>query len=231
MWNVFDHAILMDLNAVSIVLRIILSLLIGGILGIERGRKRHPAGFRTYMLVCLGATLAMMTNQFVMEQFGSGDPTRLGAQVISGIGFLGAGTIIVTRNSQVKGLTTAAGLWTAACLGLAIGIGFYEGAILVGFSVYLIMTVFQKIDNWLIENSKHMSFYLSFESTECMDRFMEFCNKENLQVQDIEMGKNKASQDSGVFVIVMLKSAKRLQRSEIVKKLHMLEGLKHVEEL
>ena len=231
MWGLFDYAILMELNAVSIVLRIILSLLIGGILGIERGRKRHPAGFRTYMLVCLGATMAMMTNQFVIEQFGSGDPTRLGAQVISGIGFLGAGTIIVTRNSQVKGLTTAAGLWTAACLGLAIGIGFYEGAILVGFSVYLIMTVFQRIDNWLIENSKHMSFYLSFETTEHMDYFMEFCHKENLQVQNIEMGKNKVPQDSGIFVVVMLKSAKRLRRPELIQKLNMLEGLKHIEEL
>ena len=231
MWNFFDHAILMDLNAVSIVLRIILSLLIGGILGIERGRKRHPAGFRTYMLVCLGAAMAMMTNQFVMEQFGSGDPTRLGAQVISGIGFLGAGTIIVTRNSQVKGLTTAAGLWTAACLGLAIGIGFYEGAILVGLSVYLIMTVFQKVDNWLVNNSKHLNLYLAFETIEHMNRFMEFCDKENLNVKNMEMGKNKAQQDDGVFVIVTLRSAKRMYHPDVISKISELDGLNHVEEL
>jgi len=89
-------------------------MLLGGILGIERGRKYRPAGFRTYMLVCLGTTIVMLTNQYVYERYGGGDPVRMGAQVISGIGFLGAGTIIVTGHNQVKGLTTAAGLWAAA---------------------------------------------------------------------------------------------------------------------
>jgi len=231
MLNLIDLTILKELNALSIIVRIILSLLIGGILGIERGRKRQPAGFRTYMLVCLGATLAMMTNQYVLEQFGGGDPTRLGAQVISGIGFLGAGTIIVTRNSQVRGLTTAAGLWTAACLGLAIGIGFYEGAILVGFTVYLIMTVFQKVDNWLVNNSKHLNLYLSFETIEYMNRFLGFCQKENLIVRSMELGKNKAQLEEGVFVIITLKSTKRMYHPDVVKKISELEGLKHVEEL
>jgi len=229
--NLFDITILTDLNALSIIVRIILSLLIGGILGIERERKRQPAGFRTYMLVCLGATLAMMTNQYVLEQFGGGDMTRLGAQVISGIGFLGAGTIIVTRNSQVRGLTTAAGLWTAACLGLAIGIGFYEGAILVGFTVYLIMTVFQKVDNWLVNNSKHLNLYLSFETIEYMNRFLEFCQKENLIVRNMELGKNKAQLEEGVFVIITLKSTKRMYHPDVVKKISEQKGLRHVEEL
>src|SRR5690554_4598709 len=101
----------------------------GGILGLDREFKNRPAGLRTFMLVCIASTLVMITNQYVLEVYShlNIDPTRMGAQVISGIGFLGVGTIIVTRRNHVKGLTTAAGLWASACIGLAIGIGFYSG--------------------------------------------------------------------------------------------------------
>ena len=105
---------LQGINYFSITVRILLSVIIGGALGFEREQKRHPAGFRTYILVCLGAALVMMTNQYVFETFHTGDVSRLGAQVISGIGFLGAGTIIITGRNQVRGLTTAAGLWASA---------------------------------------------------------------------------------------------------------------------
>ena len=117
---------LYEINLLSVSLRLILALLFGGIIGLERGSNRHPAGFRTHILVCVGAALAMMTNQFILQQFDTGDPARLGAQVITGVGFLGVGTILVTGRHKIKGLTTAAGLWASACLGLAIGIGFYS---------------------------------------------------------------------------------------------------------
>ena len=104
-------------------IKMALALICGGVLGIERGRKKRPAGFRTYMLVCLGATLVMMTNEHICHAYGTGDMARMGAQVVNGIGFLGAGTIITTGHNRVKGLTTAAGLWAAACIGLAIGSG------------------------------------------------------------------------------------------------------------
>jgi len=130
-----------ELNFYSMILRIILSVLIGGILGFDRERKNRPAGFRTYILVCLGSTLVMMTNQYVFQVFKSGDPVRLGAQVVSGVGFLGAGTIILTGRNQVKGITTAAGIWAAACCGLTIGIGFYEGAIAGGVAIFIVMAL------------------------------------------------------------------------------------------
>lgn len=101
---------LYELNTITILVRILLAVLIGGLIGMERGMKNHTAGLRTYILVCLGSTMVMMTNQYVTENIGGGDPTRLGAQVISGIGFLGAGTILVTNRNRVKGLTTAVGL-------------------------------------------------------------------------------------------------------------------------
>ena len=115
-----------EVTYLAVALRILAAVIIGGLLGIERGMKNRAAGLRTYMLVCVGACLIMLTNQFIFQTYGTGDPVRMGAQVVSGIGFLGAGTIIVTHRSQIKGLTTAAGLWSAAGVGLALGIGFYE---------------------------------------------------------------------------------------------------------
>ena len=137
----------------AIAVRVVLSVLVGGVIGIERERKNQPAGLRTYILVCLGACLVMMTNQYICSMFQTGDPSRLGAQVISGIGFLGAGTILVTRNHQVRGLTTAAGLWTSACIGIAIGIGFYEGALIVGATLLLIMFTLKWVDTKIHSHS------------------------------------------------------------------------------
>ena len=122
---------LREINTVSIILRLTLATICGGVLGAERGRKRRPAGLRTHILVCIGAAMVMITSQYMTDILRiSTDASRMGAQVISGIGFLGAGTIMVVGKNEVKGLTTAAGLWACACMGLAIGIGFYEGAII-----------------------------------------------------------------------------------------------------
>ena len=126
------YSLLHEVNLFSIMIRISMALFMGGVLGAERGLRNRPAGFMTYVLVCMGAAMIMLTNQYIFTVYAQTDPTRMAAQVVSGIGFLGAGTIIVTRNDEVHGLTTAAGLWLAAGLGLAIGIGFYSGAI-VGF--------------------------------------------------------------------------------------------------
>ena len=126
MLSIFDG--LRDITLASITLRMLLSVLCGGLIGIERAYKRRPAGFRTHILICLGASMTTMTSQFLyLNLHYYTDMARLGAQVVAGIGFIGAGTIIVTRRQRVKGLTTAAGLWTAAIIGLAIGGGFYEG--------------------------------------------------------------------------------------------------------
>lgn len=151
-----------ELNLYSLIIRIVLSLCIGGILGFDRGRKNRPAGFRTYMLVCLGSTLVMITNQYVFQVFKSGDPVRLGAQVVSGVGFLGAGTIILTGRNQVKGITTAAGIWTAACCGLTIGIGYYEGAIAGGAAIFITMVSLQKLEVFVRKNSRAVELYIKY---------------------------------------------------------------------
>lgn len=223
--------LLYELNIFSILIRVALALIIGGILGLERGRKSQPAGFRTHMLVCLSSAMVMMTNQYIVQMTGTGDPTRLGAQVVSGIGFLGAGTIIVTRRNQVRGLTTAAGLWSAACLGLAIGVGFYIGAIVIGVVILFIMTIFHRIENWFTSNNKTICIYASFSSLDYFDAFIEKCISFDLKVKDIEINKGVGHENSAVVSIVNLESKNRFLHAEIIQKLSSVDGLRHIEEM
>ncbi|HOS19260.1 MAG TPA: MgtC/SapB family protein, partial [Clostridia bacterium] len=162
---------LLALSEWTILLRLMLAVVCGGVLGLERTRKRRPAGLRTYMLVCIGATVSMMTAQFMSQTFG-GDPGRLPAQVISGIGFLGAGTIMVTRYYKVKGLTTAAGLWVAACMGLAIGIGFYFGAVVTCFVLIFVMIFADKFENRYTKRLHKLHLYIIFDSIQHLKPFM-----------------------------------------------------------
>ncbi|MGD9569718.1 MAG: MgtC/SapB family protein [Sedimentibacter sp.] len=206
-------------------------MLCGGIIGLERSRRNRPAGFRTYMIVCLSSALVMMTNQYIYENFDGGDPARLGAQVISGIGFLGAGTIIVTSRSQVRGLTSAAGLWASACMGLAIGIGFYSGALIVAASVFLIVTLFKKFDIWLTSSNKMIAVYTSFSSIENFDRFIIYCYKSNFKVHDIEITKDSSLKEATVIAIIQLEASERFNHVEAIHKFSSFEGLIHIEEL
>lgn len=127
---------LLEPNLLTLVIRTLLALLCAGIIGYDRDSQGSAAGIRTHILVCIGAMIAMCTGEFVSMYY-SADAERIGAQVVSGIGFLGAGTIMVNRG-HIKGLTTAAGLWASACIGLAIGTGFYEAAIVGTFAVFFV---------------------------------------------------------------------------------------------
>ena len=123
MLHIFDFA--REMNTLAVAFRLVLAVLCGGFIGIEREYKRRPAGFRTHILICLGAAMTTLTSQYMfLTMHLYTDVARLGAQVIAGIGFIGAGTIIVTKRQRVKGLTTAAGLWTAAIIGLVCGAGY-----------------------------------------------------------------------------------------------------------
>ena len=134
-----------ELSIVSMALRILMSMVCSGVIGLERGKANQPAGMRTYMLVSLGACIVMITGDYVFYKYGTGDPARLGAQVVSGIGFLGAGSIMVSGKLRIRGLTTAAGLWTSACIGLVMGIGFFECGVIANVAVYIIIVYFNKL--------------------------------------------------------------------------------------
>ena len=224
---------LREVTYLAVLVRILLSVLIGGLIGMERELKSRPAGLRTYMVVCLGACLIMLTNQYVFQIFGTGDPVRMGAQVISGIGFLGAGTIMVTRRNQVKGLTTAAGLWTAAGVGLAIGIGFYEAAIVGGVAVFLVMTTIQFIDNNVQRKSKMLEIYVELKSDYPLGQFLRALREQDITIMDIQQEQgveNYETQEIRAY-FAFLKLKKRQKHTEVLENIGSLTGIHYLEKL
>lgn len=223
--------ILKDINIVSTTVRLLLSLLCGGILGVERGRKRRPAGFRTYMLVCMGSTLVMITNQYIMEIYGGSDPARMGAQVISGIGFLGAGTIIVTGRNRVKGLTTAAGLWAAACVGLSLGVGFYSGALIGCFLIFIVMATLLRLDGWVMSSTKVINLYIEFEQISDVGQFIGFAKNQGFHISDLEIIRTNGVSDGGIGVLCSVRLSEKKPHAEILQMLSGIERVRYIEEL
>ena len=218
-----------EVNWFSILLRLCLAILCGGIIGIERGRKGRTAGFRTHVLVCMGSTLTVLTNQYMIQVFGNGDPARLGAQVINGIGFLGAGTIIVTGRHKVKGLTTAAGLWASACMGLAIGIGFYEAAVAACLLILFVNSALHRMDSYVVAKSKGVELYVEFGTVEDISGFIGRMRDKDIRVSELEVTKNTNSVDSSVAATMLLRSTVKRDRVEILAVASDVKGVKFVE--
>lgn len=212
-------------------IKMTLALLCGGAIGIERGRKKRPAGFRTYMLVCLGATLVMMTNDFICQVYGTGDVARMGAQVVNGIGFLGAGTIITTGHNRVKGLTTAAGLWASACIGLAIGSGYYAGAVIGTFMIVVVMVFLHSLDRRLVANTKVVMLYVEFKKMSAIRRLSAFAKDKQIVLDDVEIESSNPTSASKVAAVVTLRLPTKCVHSELIEKIGDIEGIIFVEEI
>lgn len=212
-----------ELNLLSVSLRVVLAVVCGGVIGIERGRSHQPAGMRTYMLVCLGATMVMTTGQYMYEMFGTGDPARLGAQVVSGIGFLGAGSIITSGQSKVRGLTTAAGLWAAACIGLALGIGFYSAGILATLAVYLIMAKFKKIEYRFFVDNSYIGIYIELDPGQSVTEIAKKITECGYEIEEIQRAEGRKEYQR---LLVSLKSKKEENREEMQQRLEAIEGIR-----
>lgn len=183
-----------------------MAIIFGGIIGYGRERERRPAGLRTHILVSIGSALAMITNIYIYEVYNSSsDPTRLGAQVISGIGFLGAGTIIVTGKNKVRGLTTAAGLWACACMGLAIGAGFYSGAIIGCLFIASVTAVLSKLDKRINRNSRNITIYILVNSTKAASKLLKDIQSTNVKISDIEISNNNVSSNDLIGILLGLR--------------------------
>ena len=220
-----------EVTYLAVVLRIFAAVIIGGLLGLERGMKNRAAGLRTYMLVCVGACIIMLTNQYIYQSYGTGDPVRMGAQVVSGIGFLGAGTIIVTRRSQIKGLTTAAGLWSAAGVGLALGIGFYEAAVIGAVAIFTIMTLLQKMDDRMHRKNRVMEVYLELSSDISLGDFLRQVRQQDIEVNDVQREQDSDA-DTGIRAyIALMKTKKRSSHVDIMEQLQRIQGVVYIEEL
>lgn len=222
--------VLREVTYLAVALRVFAAVIIGGILGLERGMKHRPAGLRTYMLVCVGACVIMLTNQYIYQVFGSGDPVRMGAQVVSGIGFLGAGTIIVTRRNQIKGLTTAAGLWSAAGVGLSLGVGFYEAAIAGTVAVFTVMTLLQKMDNKLHRRSRQLEAYIELDHISLGD-FLRAMREQDIEVKDVQRESGEEDAEGVRAYVATLKGKQRQNHAELMAKVLEVPGVVFAEEL
>lgn len=220
-----------EITQQSVVVRILLAIVVGGLIGLERGMKNRPAGLRTYMLVCVGSCLIMLTNQYIYQFTGAGDPMRLGAQVVSGIGFLGAGTIVVTKHNQIKGLTTAAGLWASAGVGLALGIGFYEAAITATIGIYTILTVLQRWESRVHKKIRVLEVYVELLSTTPLSEFTQNIRALDLQIEGMQFEPEGALESDARALVISLKSKKREDHFTLREKIRKIEGVVHLEEL
>ena len=223
--------ILHPLTLPGICIRILLAFVVGGIIGIERELNNHSAGLRTYMLVCVGSCLIMMTNQYVYQVFDTGDPLRLGAQVVSGIGFLGAGTIIVTKNNQVNGLTTAAGLWTAAGIGLSLGIGFYEAAMAASLTIFLILTILHRWDDRMKQRAKVIDLYVELSKECSLGDFLRQLRKMEIDFTDIQLDRDLPADDDVRSLVLALQNKKRIQHKEVINQIMGIKGVVYLKEL
>ncbi|MBR5897686.1 MAG: MgtC/SapB family protein [Lachnospiraceae bacterium] len=219
-----------EVTYLAIFLRITVAVILGGILGLERGLKNRPAGLRTYMLVCVGSCLIMLTNQYIFQTYQVGDPVRMGAQVVSGIGFLGAGTIVVTRRNQIKGLTTAAGLWAAAAVGLAIGVGLYEAGILSGLVIFLVLSLVHRWDSQMRKTSKVMEIYVELSKINLGD-FMRKIREMELEIDDVRTERDGAFEEGKHAYILVLKSKHKIDHEKLYTNIREIDGVSYVEGL
>lgn len=232
-WEFIKGLELREFNEAAIVLRFVLAAICGGLIGIEREHKHRPAGFRTHILVCLGAAATTMTGQYLLT-LGSNvtsDPARLGAQVIAGIGFIGAGTIIVTKRRQVKGLTTAAGLWTSAIIGLAIGVGYYEVAVYATFLILVTEILLSRLDWLLLSHAKNINVYIEYTNAENLTDIMNEIKLREISVIDVEIAKARSETDHHISAILSLQLPKKASQNEILTAISKLDGVNAVEEL
>ena len=215
---------LREINTISIIIRLTLATICGGILGAERGRKKRPAGFRTHILVCIGAAMIMITSQYMSDILGmTGDASRMGAQVISGIGFLGAGTIMVVGKNEVKGLTTAAGLWACACMGLAVGIGFYEGAILSCIFLYAVVTVLHRWDVHSRMHTRVLDIYVELEEVVGIANFMKVVKSDGTKITNVEVRKLDKLDSHTIAFSMTLTLAEKRDHNEYMMQLNNID--------
>ena len=232
-----------DLPFWETVLRLVLAALCGGIIGIERGKKRRPAGFRTHMIVCVGAAMTVLLSIYLTDMLVNvwgiySDATRIdisrfGAQVINGIGFLGAGTIIITGRQQIKGLTTAAGLWASACMGLAIGAGFYLGTAVVCTLIVITVVALTKFEAFILAHSRNVNMYIEFESIDDVATIVSKFKELEVRVFDVEINKQKntATASSYPNAIFSLEMPKKKSHAVILGAVAQLDAVRAIEEL
>ena len=231
MLHCFDF--IREMNMLAITARLVLAVLCGGIIGLEREVRRRSAGFRTHILICMGSAITILTNLYlyqVMHLYT--DISRMGAQVIAGVSFVGAGTIIVTRSNRVKGLTTAAGLWTASIIGLACGAGYAECAIFATLMVMLAELVLIRIEYRFVKRSSEVNLYVEYSLPSTVQRLVRVLRTEKIPMNDMEV--NRMAEADGGYrysAILTIQPSRQELEQKIIKAFEETDGVLTVEKL
>ena len=227
----------------AVVIRLTAALLLGGLLGLERVRKRRPAGIRTYMLVCIGAALTMVLGQYTNVMLAShwaeaaqitgikADIARFSAQVINGIGFLGAGTVLVTGKQPVKGLTTAAGLWASACMGLAIGAGYLECALLAFLLIFICNRVLPHIETTIVENARNVNIYVEFNSLEDIGQIISQIKSVGATVYEVDIERKHSTSGLHPSACISLRLNQRKAHAKLILAISKLKCVYTIDEI
>lgn len=223
--------LLKDFNTISVIIRILLAMLLGGLIGLEREKSKRPAGFRTHILVCVGSCMTALIGIFVWSETGSmADPLRVSAQVISGIGFLGVGTILVKEHDHITGLTTAAGLWTTATIGIACGYGFYICALLGTLVVAVTAAILFKFEARGRKKNRKRSFYVEVQGTEVLNEYID-CLMQEWKAVNVKVVAPRTAIGGNVGLEVVLPLAGNEDVKEVLKNLRSRENVRFAMEI
>lgn len=198
----------------NLIIRVVVSMVLGGVIGLDRGMKHRGAGTKTITVVCLASTLVMLTEQYIQINFpGLANMNRLAAQVISGVGFIGVGTIIISKH-RVRGLTTAATLWASACVGLAVGIGFIEGGVLITVVMLISLHVLPFVERFATRHSRYCNVFLDLEKSRDLHVVIQDLKEAEIAIDSMELSESKgAGEDISVHLVLYVKKA--MGRTEI----------------
>lgn len=219
-----------ELTSTAIVLRLGLATLAGFLIGFDREAKNKGAGIRTHVLVCVGSALTIIVGQYLYQQIpGSADVSRIGSSVVSGVGFLGVGTIIVTGDREVRGLTTAAGLWACACIGLAAGAGYLAGVVIALFYVLFTLVVLRRLDKHLLRMTKEFDLYVEIDENHNIKHFLHEMRRMDVDYSNVQLSKSQAPGD-GPIVLLSAKTEKIGQKEAVLEALRNLEYVRYLED-
>ncbi|MCI8303557.1 MAG: MgtC/SapB family protein [Lawsonibacter sp.] len=212
-------------DLLGMTVRVLLALLCGGAIGMERTEKRRPAGFRTHILICLGATMTTATSQYLYIVMNYPiSVSRMGAQVIAGVSFIGAGAIMMTKWRRVRGLTTAAGLWVVAVVGLCCGAAFYEGAVYTTVLVLVAEVFFSRLEYRLLRDTREFNIYTEYVRPSCLEDIVSRCHVMGVKIVDLEITRKSDGSGSSSAVLV-LHSRQGADKEEILQNLAGVEGV------
>ncbi len=230
MLSVFDFA--REMSFAGVAARMIAAVLCGGLVGLEREFKRRPAGMRTHILICLGAAVTILTNLYLYQTLHLyTDISRMGAQVIAGIGFIGAGTIIVTRRKRVRGLTTAAGLWTVSVVGLVCGAGYLELALFTTGMVLLAELLLIKLEYRFARKLEDVSLYIEYRHSICIELIIQMLKREKVSISNLEITRINEGDAHRYCAVIEVQASREKLDGDVLRALTGIEDVTNVEEL